>query len=375
MPETDEATSKSTKVAQTDEAQAKKNKLRKGRSRRSRKEGSPGKSTAHISFPKHAISKCVRIPQAILEQNAGKECTYREAAKFAGLGYTGQVGVEISSARKYGLLEPVGTGKVKPTELVRRIVRPQKPNDKRDAMREAILKAPGISDAYKHYRGENLPDMTFLKNTARDTLRVPEEKVDDFVSVFIDSLKDAELLEEAGGKQRVLDITHTADGAATTAIADERLKKVSKGVSVQATDTCFVMMPFANPLGSYYGSVYEPAIKKAGLRAVRADADIYGTGKIIDQIWDGINSARVLVAELTNRNPNVLYELGLAHALKKPVVLVSSNEGDVPFDVKHVRVIYYDVSDPFWGSKLIDKVAENILSALKNPAEAVLFGQ
>jgi hypothetical protein len=133
------------------------------------------------------------------------------------------------------------------------------------------------------------------------------------------------------------------------------------------------MMPFASPTGSYYASIYEPAIKKAGLTAVRADTDIFGTGKIIDQIWAGINNARVLVAELTGRNPNVLYELGLAHALRKPVVLVSSNEGDVPFDVRHVRVIYYDVTDPFWGTKLIDKVAENILSALNNPSEAILF--
>jgi hypothetical protein len=67
----------------------------------------------------------------------------------------------------------------------------------------------------------------------------------------------------------------------------------------------------------------------------------------------------------------VFYELGLAHALQKPVVLVSSNEQDVPFDLKHIRVIYYDVSDPFWGQKLIEKVAENIVSALKNPEEAV----
>jgi hypothetical protein len=61
----------------------------------------------------------------------------------------------------------------------------------------------------------------------------------------------------------------------------------------------------------------------------------------------------------------------LAHALDKPVVLVSSNEEDVPFDLKHIRVIYYDVNDPFWGQKLIDKVAENIVSAVKNPEEAV----
>ena len=79
----------------------------------------------------------------------------------------------------------------------------------------------------------------------------------------------------------------------------------------------------------------------------------------------------MLIAELTSRNPNVFYELGLAHALQKPVVLVSSNEDDVPFDLQHIRVIYYDLYDPFWGEKPIDKVAENILSALKNPEEAI----
>jgi hypothetical protein len=91
----------------------------------------------------------------------------------------------------------------------------------------------------------------------------------------------------------------------------------------------------------------------------------------LDQVWAGINSAKVLVAELSTRNPNVFYELGLAHALQKPVVLISSNEADVPSDLRHIRVIYYDVNDPFWGNKLTDKIAENILSAIKNPDEAV----
>lgn len=53
------------------------------------------------------------------------------------------------------------------------------------------------------------------------------------------------------------------------------------------------------------------------------------------------------------------------------MVLVSSNENDVPFDLKHIRVIYYDMSDPFWGAKLIEKVAENVLSAIQNPEEAI----
>ena len=108
---------------------------------------------------------------------------------------------------------------------------------------------------------------------------------------------------------------------------------------------------------------------------MRADNEIFGTGKIMDQIWVGINSAKVLVAELTSRNPNVFYELGLAHALQKPVVLISSNEADVPFDLQHIRVVYYDVTDPFWGAKLTEKVAENVLSAIKNPEEATFKSQ
>jgi len=283
--------------------------------------------------------------------------------------------VEISSALKYGLFERPSPGKVKPTEITRRIVKPQTPTDKVDAIREALLKAPLISDIYKHYRGENLPEETsFLANTATESFKIPADRVAEFISVFLEDLQSAQLLEEVGGKKRVLDITHTPEVAGVASITtDDHLKKVSKGVTVEATDTCFVMMPFANPIGGYYATIYEPAIKKAGLTPVRADTDIFATGKIIDQIWTGLKRAKVLVAELTGRNPNVLYELGLAHALHKPVVLISSNEADVPFDVRHVRVIYYELTDPFWGEKLIAKVAENIVSAIKNPQEAIQF--
>lgn len=348
--------------------------LSAGRSGRASIDRRPKQSSRHgrVAFPKHPLEKCIRIPQAVLDQNAGNDCTDREAAGFAKIGWTGDVHVEISSAIKYGLLERPSPGKVRPTDLARRVVRPQQPNDRTNALREAVLIAPVISDVYKRYRGENLPDREFLVNTVVDSHSVPKDRVDEFIDVFVQTLQYSGLLEEIEpGKRRVLDIVHAADGAGR--VAEDQLKRLSKGVTVQATDTCFVVMPFAEPLGGYYTSIYQPAIERARLKAIRADAEIFGTGKIIDQIWSGIQSARILVAELTGRNPNVLYELGLAHALRKPVVLVSSNEGDVPFDVRHVRVIYYDVRDPFWGTKLIEKVAENILSALNNPTEAILF--
>jgi hypothetical protein len=358
------------KVDETPAKSPKKANRRKHRRKKSGNKSTPGKSRA-VAFPKDSLLKCLRIPRAILEQNAGKECRDRDAASFAKLNYAGEIGVEISSALKFGLLERPAPGTVKPTDLVRRIVRPQTAGDHLEGLREAVLKAPLISDVYKHYRGENLPETNFLTNTAIDTFKVPADKVQEFVGVLLQTLKEAELLEDVDGKTRVLDVTHTVQTGQS--VGEEQIKAIAHTVSVRETDTCFVVMPFVPPQGGYYTSIYEPAIKKAKLTPLRADTDIFGTGKIIDQIWSGINNASVLVAELTGRNPNVLYELGLAHALRKPVVLVSSNEQDVPFDVRHVRVIYYDVMDPFWGPKLVDKVAENILSALKNPKEAILF--
>lgn len=317
------------------------------------------------------MTKALRIPRAILDQNAGKACTLREAAGFLGVKASGPFNVEISSAVKYGFLARPEPGKIRPTELAKRILRPQSDKDEQEGYREAVLQAPDISDVYKHYRGENLPDEKFFRNTLVDTYKVPSDKTNEFREIFLESLQVAGLLSKHGEKVRVLDIT---EEDVPIEIKTERIKQLGKSVKIEAGESCFVMQPFAAPLGDYYEKIYRPAIEKAGLLPVRADADIFATGKIIDQVWRGINQAKVLVAELTSRNPNVFYELGLAHALKKPVVLVSSNEEDVPFDLQHIRVIYYDVHDPFWGTKLADKVAENILSAIKNPEEAIFRG-
>lgn len=325
-------------------------------------------------YPRHTIDQALRIPRAVLDQGAGRACTVGEAAAFVGVGVGGEFKVEVSSATKYGFLDRPETGKIQPSERARPILRPKTEEDEIQAVREAILQAPAVSDVYKHYRGENLPDDTFFRNTVVDTYGVPSEKVDDFKKIFVGDLERGGLIEKHGDKLRVLDIT---DDVAIDAGVERssRIKQLGKAAKVDASDSCFVVQPFAAPLGDYYEKIYKPAIEKAGIKAVRADADIFGTGKIMDQVWRGIQNAKVLVAELTTRNPNVFYELGLAHALPKPVVLVSSNEADVPFDLHHIRVIYYDVSDPFWGNKLIEKVAENILSALSNPEEAIFLGQ
>jgi hypothetical protein len=335
------------------------------------KRGKPAAGSTS-NYPRHPIDKALRIPKAILEQNAGKECTKNDAAKFIGLAKShGPFDVEVSSALKYGFLERPSPNVLKPTDLAKQILRPQASDDELNGYRQAVLNAPVISDVYKHYRGENLPDAKFFSNALTESFKIPAEKILEFTEIFIESLDTAKLTEKIGEKRRILDIA--TEGTSVIVDTAGEFRKLIKTAGITSGDSCFVMMPFAAPLGDYYLKIYEPAIRKAGLNPLRADNDIFGTGKIIDQIWSGINSSKVLIAELTSRNPNVFYELGLAHAIKKPVVLVCSNEDDVPFDLKHIRVIYYDMHDPFWGAKLIEKIAENILSAISNPDEAILF--
>jgi hypothetical protein len=332
------------------------------------KSASPSNSDSQAKFPRHEVKRSLRIPQAILDQNAGHPCSATEAAKFLGGSNSGAFQLELSSAKKYGFLGSQD-GKLLPTDRAKRALRPQSATDERDALREAVLGAPDLSEVYTHYRGEFLPDEQFFANALVESFSIPRDKVDEFREVFASSMKAAELIEQVGDRTKLLDVgVEEAFQGKRTSLAD---KRPSRNLVSIDSGSCFVVQPFGAPFGGYYDSLFRPAIENAGLRPVRADAEIFGAGKIMDQVWRGIRSAEVLVAELTTRNPNVYYELGLAHALGKPVVLISSEEGDVPFDLRHIRVIYYDKADPFWGQKLIDKISENVRSAMENPEEAI----
>jgi hypothetical protein len=198
-------------------------------------------------YPRQSLEKSLRIPKAILDQNAGKDCTDEESATFLGMKYnTGPYATELSSALKYGLLERPAPGRVSVTATAKKILWPQNEQQELQGLREAAMKAPDISSVYSHYRGENLPDDQFLDNALVDKFRIPKEKVPEFKSVLFETLNKAKLLEEHNGRDRVLDVTGEVgiEGAAS-----ENLKRLEMAVTVGATDSCFVMMPFGAPFG------------------------------------------------------------------------------------------------------------------------------
>ena len=107
-----------------------------------------------------------------------------------------------------------------------------------------------------------------------------------------------------------------------------------------ANKKCFVLMPFAPEFDGIWEEVIRPTVTKLGDACTRAD-DVFSPGVIIDDVLRSIANADYLIADLTSRNPNVYYELGIAHAKVKSVILITQSLSDLPFDVRHRRVIEY----------------------------------
>jgi hypothetical protein len=122
----------------------------------------------------------------------------------------------------------------------------------------------------------------------------------------------------------------------------------------------FVLMPFRPEIDSVFNIHVQNVAKGLGLKSGRADNENFSSGKaIIGDIWSGIYHARFIIADCTGKNSNVFYEIGIAHTLGKPTILISQTKKDIPFDLQHLRYIIYE-NTPEGMKKLEEKVKSNL---------------
>lgn len=103
----------------------------------------------------------------------------------------------------------------------------------------------------------------------------------------------------------------------------------------------FVLMPFTDELKPVYQDHIVRVAKSLKLAAARAD-DFFTTQSIMSDVWNAICDGRLIIADCTGRNPNVFYEIGLAHTVGKNVILITQDKDDIPFDIRHLRFIEYE---------------------------------
>ncbi len=172
---------------------------------------------------------------------------------------------------------------------------------------------------------------------------------------FIGDLASAGLIQSKDGKLTVTDqwiliqgtlgisLTSLEEGAEPGRLSVKPIFGISD--ASRAIPDVFVLMSFDPRFKPIYTTHISRVVKGLGLTAARAD-DFFTAHSVMADVWTAVHRSRVVIADCTDRNPNVFYEIGMAHTVGKPVLLITQNESDVPFDLRHIRYIKYAYTPP-----------------------------
>jgi hypothetical protein len=322
------------------------------------------------TFPKNTLEDAIRIPKEIEEKNAGNPMPVAALATAVGyrLANDWRFLDLLRSSDQYGLVERTG-GNVSLTKLGQDVVAPSSPSQRSEALMTAFRSVTDFDAVEKFYGGKRIPEDEFFLNTLTREFKIPRDRVDTFAKIFVDNLKFLRAFTPSGSSDSQSLPDETVPGTTPADKIPSAIVPREPRIR-EFLDTCFVMMPFGAWFDRYYQDIYAPAIKEAGFEPIRAD-ELFTTGSVVEQIWEQIQKAKVLLADLSGKNANVFYELGLAHAAKKPVVFTSCAVEDVPFDLRHLRVIIYDVREPEWAPRLRKSISDYLRNAMKEPEKSI----
>ncbi len=275
---------------------------------------------ARRSYPIVSLEEALKIPVAIRAKNSGNPLEPKLVAKACDMAQmTNKFWYLGSAARDYGLT--VGTrdtASIELTDLGRAIVYADNGEIQRQKKIEAFFKVEKFKQVYDHYNGSKLPEEQYVSNTLEGKFQIPPAQHAEFVEVFKANCKYLEI--EGGLKGVPIPSAHGITKGIEFRVLGQPQGEFDK--------TAFVVMPFSEKgklarSPGFFDEVLKSLITPAGnaagfgvLTARREDSDI------IHQLLN----AELVIADLTDHNPNVLFELGIRLAKEMPVVLVKSKD-------------------------------------------------
>lgn len=235
------------------------------------------------------------------------------------------------------------------TELGRALVYADNPDEEHAKKLQAFHNVELFKNVLSHYKGSDLPEMKYLANTLESKFKVPPEHHEDFSKVF---RENAKFLNIKSGDAPA--IGEEAKGPTTVVVGEPKHKTNLKA---------FVIMPFSEknpdrPKG-FFEEVLRSLITPAGLDAgfKVETANRQGSDVIQSTIVNDLLEADLVVADLTDHNPNVLFELGLRMAGSKPVALIKAVGTGRVFDVDNMLRVY-EYQPHLWRSTVEVDVPE-----------------
>jgi hypothetical protein len=338
--------------------------------------GAEKKKHVERPYPKTSLERAVALARAIKSHNAGNPMEAAQVAKAIDLA-PGSSGFfyAASAAVKFGLVKREN-GRIALEPLGSELVYAPSADIENGARRKAFLKCDIFRRFLEFYKGTDLPEMEYVSRVLESQFQLERSLHAEFVQVFksnctylgIKTLADA--VGAPSGKNGVLAV---AKAKVSTKAADD----VETAPETDEVDgpTCFVIMPFGEkgpdkrPAG-FFREVYEqlivPAAKEAGFRVQTARKK--GTEVIHSTIVNSVIDADLVLADLTDHNPNVLCELGMRLMANRPIALIRAQGTGPIFDVDNLlRVEDYEAT--LWASSIkrdIPRLAEHLKATWEN---------
>jgi hypothetical protein len=311
------------------------------------------------TYPGRTLEDCIKVVEAIKTQNAGNPWPPDEIAKAVKIkSRSSNLAEIIRSANLYKLVD--GTYRaatISLSELGRKLAYPQNDDELKQARKDALFSVDLFKKVILHYKDGQIPESPFVNNTLTREFKLPAEFHDEFLRILRKNL------EYVGG------VSGWTSSAAAVPDAPPRGKSNIASLS-KTTLRAFVIMPFVERevggrsegfFKEVYASIIKPACERAGFEPHTAERK--GSDIIHTTILREILEADIVVADLTDHNPNVMFELGLRMAMgKKPVCIIKSKDTGSIFDVDHVLRVH-EYSQNLWAStveKDIPELAEHI---------------
>jgi hypothetical protein len=339
----------------------------------------PGQRT----FPRKTLEQALRVPRALKDKNGGNPWPPDQVAKALGLGAKGGNFYYVAAAsRDYGLTAGSrDTGEIALTELGRRVVYPSSDSEQAQAYLDGFLRVEPFRKVLQHYGGNNLPENPFLANTLQQTFGIDPEHHEEFVDIFSKNCRflgigaqfvvGARVSARTGGTASTL--PGGGDGGTITVATPEE--------NAGESPVLFVIMPFTERQDEHetgffqevLAELFTPAGTTAGFTVKTAKRQ--GSDVIQHTIVNDLLDADLVLADLTEHNPNVLFELGMRMHADLPVVLVRARGTGAIFDVDNMlRVEEYTPN--LWTSSVkedIPAITEHIKAAWDGRETAQTF--
>jgi hypothetical protein len=332
-----------------------------------KKSGKAKSFNQKLLYPKATLEDAMKIVEAMKDKNGGNPWEPNNIAKAVGFTSkaTNKFYYMTAASRDFGLTNGTrGAKKISLTEFGREVAYPQNEEKELSLKQKAFFNVEVFKKVFEYYKGSKLPEMKYLSNTLKADFNLPEASHDEFSELFktnceyvsIDDLPVESNPNDDSGKSGSKSVVTMAE-----AKNDSNL-------------TCFVIMPFkerderhANGFfDELLQNVITPAGQAAGFNIKTANRK--GSDVIQSTIINDLLNADLVLADLTEHNPNVLFELGMRMAEDKPVVLIRAEGTGQIFDVDNMLRVQ-DYNPNLWPStvkKDVPKLTEFIKASWNN---------